>query len=129
MANDVTPTERQAFDRLLTLANIDCRSNPGRVVHGYARALTSDLGGDANLSTAQQMLVQRCSLLAALCTHTEATLLLGRAVNMRDYIDMASTLRRLLTTLSPNLRRVPKNITPSVAEYLSHKAKQVEGEL
>jgi hypothetical protein len=115
MSNDLTATERLAFDRLLTLADVDCRRSPGRSLLRYARALASDLGGD--LSVSQQMLVQRASLLAMLCGHTEAEILLGRPVSMGDYINMASTLRRLLTTLSPNLRRVPKDITPDPLDY------------
>jgi hypothetical protein len=114
MANDVTVTERTAFDRLLTLADVDCRKGPGRWVRHQARALASDLGGD--LSTAQMMLVQRCALLAALCSHSEAAILLGDPVSLPDYLSMASTLRRLLTTLQPNLKRIPRDVTPTLSE-------------
>jgi hypothetical protein len=115
MSNDLTATERLAFDRLLSLADVDCRRSPGRSLLRYARALASDLGGD--LSVSQQMLVQRASLLAMLCGHTEAEILLGRPVSIGDYVQMASTLRRLLTTLSPSLRRVPRDITPDPLDY------------
>jgi hypothetical protein len=115
MPNDVTATERTAFDQLLTLANVDCRKAPVRAMLRHARALASDLGND--LSVGQQMLVQRAALLAMLCGHTEAEILLGRPVSINDYLQMTSTLRRLLTTLSPNLRRVPKDITPDPLDY------------
>jgi hypothetical protein len=107
--NDITPIERVAFQQLLTLADVDCRGGPGRSMLRCARALASDLGND--LSVAQQMLVQRASLLSLLCTHAESSFLLGRQdVPLADYVSMASTLRRLLTTLSPNLKRVPREV-------------------
>lgn len=115
LPNDITATERAAFERLLTMADVDCRKGPGRSVLRYARALSSDLGRD--LSVAQMMLVQRASLLAVLCGHTEAAIMLGRPVSVGDYLQMTSTLRRLLTTLSPSLRRVPKDITPDPLDY------------
>jgi hypothetical protein len=115
LPSDITATERVAFERLLTMADVDCRKGPGRSVLRYARALSSDLGRD--LSVAQMMLVQRASLLAVLCGHTEAAIMLGRPVSVGDYLQMTSTLRRLLTTLSPSLRRVPKDITPDPLVY------------
>ena len=65
------------------------------------------------------MLVQRASLLALLCGHTEAQIMLGHPVSVSDYLQMASTLRRLLTTLSPSLKRLPKDITPTLADILN----------
>jgi hypothetical protein len=115
LPSDITATERVAFERLLTMADVDCRKGPGRSVLRYARALSSDLGGD--LSIAQQMLVQRASLLAMLCGHAEAEILLGMPVSVSDYLQMASTLRRLLTTLSPSLKRIPRDITPDPLDY------------
>ena len=119
LPNDITATERAAFERLLTMADVDCRKGPGRSVLRYARALSSDLGRD--LSVAQMMLVQRASLLAVLCGHTEAAIMLGRPVSVGDYLQMTSTLRRLLTTLSPSLRRVPKDITPDPLDYAAER--------
>jgi hypothetical protein len=113
MANDVTVTERVALDRLLTMADVDCRKGPGRRVRSLVRALAQDLAGD--LSTAQRMLVMRVALLEALCTHTEAAILLGQEVSLGDYLQMANTQRRLLQTLG--LKRVPKDITPDPLDY------------
>jgi hypothetical protein len=69
---------------LLTLADTDLRKGPGRALLRSARALASDLGGD--LSVGQQMLVQTASLLALLCQHTEAEILLGQPVSIADYL-------------------------------------------
>ena len=77
-------------------------------MRSLVRALAQDLASD--LSTAQRMLVMRVALLEALCTHTEAAILLGQEVSLGDYLQMANTQRRLLQTLG--LKRVPKDITP-----------------
>jgi hypothetical protein len=114
--SDITPTERVAFQQLLTMADVDCRGGPGRSMLRCARALAADLGND--LSVSQRMLVQRASLLSMLCGHAEASFLLGRQdVPLGDYVSMASTLRRILTTLSPSLKRVPRDITPDPLDY------------
>jgi hypothetical protein len=82
----------------------------------YARQLARDLGND--LSTAQQILVARAAFLAALCTHVEATILLGiKAAPLSDYLTMTTTLRRTLQALSPSLKRIPKDV--SLVEYLT----------
>jgi hypothetical protein len=107
--NDITPTERVAFQQLLTLADVDCRSGPGRSMLRCARALAADLGND--LSVSQRMLVQRSALLSLLCQDSEAKILLGMPVSLPDYVSMTATLRRLLTTLSPNLKRVPRDVS------------------
>ena len=113
MANDVTVTERVALDRLLTMADVDCRKGPGRRVRSLVRALARDLADD--LSVAQRMLVMRVALLEALCTHSEACILLGMEVSLPDYLQMANTQRRLLQTLG--IKRVPKDITPDPLTY------------
>jgi hypothetical protein len=122
MANDVTVTESVALDRLLTWADIDCRKGPGRRVRSLVRALTQDLAGD--LSTAQRMLVMRVALLEALCTHSEACILLGQEVSLGDYLQMANTQRRLLQTLG--IKRVPKDITPDPLDYAREHSEAAE---
>ena len=70
------------------------------------------------------MLVARCAVLASLCTDLEARALIGNAINVPDYINMAATLARLLRMLG--LRRVPKEVE-SLSVYLGNiDAKQSE---
>jgi hypothetical protein len=114
VSNDMTVTERVALDRLLTIADVDCRKGPGRRVRAIVRSLARDLADD--LSTAQRMMVMRVAMLEALCTNTEAAILLGQEVSIDDYLQMANTQRRLLQTLG--LRRVPKDVTPSLSDIL-----------
>ena len=113
MAQEATATEQQFTTgfQLLTMADVDARSNrTARQMKAVTRALSSDLGGD-DLPVAQRMLVQRVAMLSALCTHNEAILLNGGTVSISDYVSMTQTLARLLKLLSPGLRRVPREIT------------------
>ena len=100
MTDQVTPSE--AGFQLLTWS--DARRGPARRVRTLVHALERDLGDD--LPIAQKMLVQRCAVLASLCTHVEATLLNGGSINLTDYIGMTQTLARLLKLVG--LRRVPE---------------------
>jgi hypothetical protein len=116
MPQEITATEQQftAGFRLLTMADVDARKNrSARQVRAAARALSSDLGDD--LPVAQRMLVQRCAVLAALCSHSEATLLNGGTVSIPDYVSMTATLSRLLRTLG--LKRVPREVIPDPLTY------------
>jgi hypothetical protein len=126
MSTDVTPVERQfvpGFGELLTARDVDYRKGAPRQINAVTRALTSDLGGD--LSVAQRLLVQRTAVLQALLEHAEAGFLTGRPhVALGDYVSMVAAQTRILRVLGT--KRVPKDVTPSVAEYLAHKAKQIE---
>jgi hypothetical protein len=70
------------------------------------------------------MLVQRVVMLEALCTHTEAAILLGQDVSLSDYLQMAATQRRLLQTLG--LKRVPKDVTLDPLEYARERDEAAE---
>jgi hypothetical protein len=63
-------------------------------------------------------------MLEALCTHTEAAILLGQDVSLSDYLSMISTQRRLLQTLG--LKRVPKDITPDPLDYAREHSEAAE---
>ena len=55
------------------------------------------------------MLVQRCAVLATLCTHSEVVLFNGGAINISDYLGMTTTLARLLKLLG--IRRIAREVT------------------
>ena len=125
MATDVTTTERQfivGFGKLLTMADVDARGGVPRKLRALSRTLARELGED--LPLAQMMLVQRVVMLEALCTHTEAAILLGQDVSLSDYLSMISTQRRLLQTLG--LKRVPKDITPDPLDYAREHSEAAE---
>jgi hypothetical protein len=114
---DVTQTERQfvnGYGKLLSQSDVDARGGVPRKLRALVRALARDLGDD--LPLAQMMLLQRVAMIEALCTHSEAALLLGQDVSLNDYLQMVSTQRRLLQTLG--LKRVPKDVSPTLADII-----------
>jgi hypothetical protein len=89
-------------DRVLIAENRWCRFLRFDPCHRLLNRGAAAAPGVDRSCQAQMMLVQRASLLAVLCGHTEAAIMLGRPVSVDDYLQMTSTLRRLLTTLSPS---------------------------
>jgi hypothetical protein len=121
MANAITVPEREFADglmRVLSLRDVDCRKGPTRVLLARARRLARDLGGD--LSEAQQELVKRFSVLSTLLEHFEARLLLGERVSVSEYVELLNAQRRIIATLGT--RRVPRDVTPSLADILNEAA-------
>src|SRR5262245_14871292 len=97
MTEHITSIEAQFGTAFELLTWKDARGGPARRVRAVVQALERDLGDD--LPVAQRMLVQRCAVLASLCTHLEAQLLNGGSVSIPDYVSMTATLSRLLRTL------------------------------
>lgn len=119
MARDVTATEAAYtahVEQLLSLSDADCRRIPVRKVRALGRALKRDLGDD--LSTAQEQLVLRASVLGTLLENCEARLLLGQQVQLSEYLEMANTQKRMLAALG--LKRVPIDITDPLAYARDH---------
>ena len=78
----------------------------------------SDLGGANTLSEAQASLVRRVATIEIELEQLEGKLSKGEAVDLDAYTRAAGHLRRILETLG--LQRVPRNVTPTVAEYVAH---------
>jgi hypothetical protein len=82
---------------------------------------TSDRGGADNLSSAERSIVRRCAVI-----ETELEMLemkfahLGQAgsEDLHLYQRTAANLRRLFQAIG--MKRRPKNVTPSVSEYVAH---------
>ena len=107
--------------RLLTLADLDRRTAAAKRARDLINSVTTDLGGDENLATGEKQIIQRASLLGVMAEDVETRWLLGEAVDPVILATLANAQRRLLEALG--LRRRPKNMTPSVAEYLEHISK------
>jgi hypothetical protein len=131
-SKDVTKTEAaftDGYSRLLTMTDLDYRRTSAMQIRTLTRALAKDLNLHDNPSVPQRMMLARCAMLDALCTHHEVALLLGRAIPLADYVQMAGTLRRLLLTLkAPGLRRVAKNINTGMSGLWRDELQQEQGE-
>jgi hypothetical protein len=112
--------------RLLS-KDIDLRSTRARRLRDLLAAHTADMGGEANISEAQKMCTRRVccmELQLELLEHTWASRedYAASHQEMQLYQRVANSVRRLLETLSPGLRRRPRDIGPkSLDEYLANR--------
>ena len=106
--------------KLVALSELDQRTSLARQARDLRAAITSDLGGD--LSAAQRILVTRAALLDAFCQASEARWLAGDGELDPSYPGCVSALRHVLGQLG--IKRVPRDATPSLSEYLKSKDAQ-----
>ena len=103
--------------RLLTLADLDHRTTAARRAHDLIESIHTDLGGVDRLATGEQQIVQRAALIGTMAEDVEARWLAGQSVDPNILCVLANAQRRLFEALG--LSRRSKNVTPSVAEYVS----------
>jgi hypothetical protein len=113
---DKTKVRQQV--RLLTLADLDKRTTAARRARELIDAIASDLGGD--LSTGEQQVAQRASLLGCMAESLETQWLLGEPVDTAVYCTIINAQRRALETVG--LKRRARDVgVPSLAQYLEQK--------
>jgi len=78
--------------------------------------IISDLGGADLLSEGQRQLARRCATIAIACERMEGEAALGKEINLDTYGTLTDRLGRALQRLG--LKRVPRDVTPSLADYL-----------
>jgi hypothetical protein len=109
---------RQGRARLLTLDHLDQRTAAARAARSLVDHLTSDLGGDDQLSAGERELVKRAALCGAIVADFEARWVAGQLVELGEYLAAVNVQRRVLATLG--LRRRARDVTPpSLREYLA----------
>src|SRR6516164_4525080 len=102
--------------RLLSLHDLDRRTAAYQRTVALIDAIEADAGGHDQLTTGQRQIVQRIALTCALAEHLEARWLSGEEIDPVLYCTLANAQKRLLESVG--LRRVPRDVTPSLAEYL-----------
>ena len=117
----VTETERAfsvGFTKLLCERDLDARRGTVRRIRDLARALSNEACPDG-ASIAQRLIIQRTAIIASLCSHLEASMLLGQGeFPIGDYLAMTTTLRRLLAALGDHrLKRQLKDFTIDPLDY------------
>jgi hypothetical protein len=112
------PQKEVGRKRLLTLDGLDQRTRAFQAVNKTIGAIEADLGGSDHLSYAERSLVQRCAILSAMLGDAEAAYLTGQAIDPANYCTLVNAFRRTLETVG--LKRVARDVTPSVAEYVAH---------
>ena len=99
---------RQGKKRLLTIDALDGRTAAAQSALKLIGTLSSDLGGDAQLSAQQRQLVTRAALTGAIVADFEARWVAGEPVPLGDYLAAVNTQRRVLATLG--LERCQKEV-------------------
>jgi hypothetical protein len=110
------------------LPGVDGRSPWVRRCKDVIAAHVADLGGVDNCSAAERSIIRRASTLTVELERLEARFATAGEANTADletYQRCANTMRRLLESVG--LRRRPRDVTPTLAEYLS--ARDAEQEI
>jgi len=110
---------RQGKARLLTLECLDQRTAAYHAAVALIASLTSDLGGDDQLSAGERELIRRAALCGAILADFEARWVAGQEVALADYLSAVNVQRRVLATLG--LRRRPRDVrVPSLEEIVTN---------
>ena len=102
------------------LDGIDGRSREARRFRDVLGEIVSDLGGADHLSEGQRQLARRCAMLAVECEKIEALGVAGEAIDLDCYGQLTDRLGRAFQRLG--LKRVPRDVTPTLAKYLQRNA-------
>jgi hypothetical protein len=79
-------------------------------------AFIADQGGVENCSEVKLGLVRRLAAASVLAEALEVKAIAGEPIDVSEFCNLASTTVRLSQRLGIN--RVPKNVTPTLKEYL-----------
>ena len=105
----------------LWLDNKDKRGPVARRFRDLVLAVTSDLGGEAELSEGQRQIIRRIASLSVWCESEEAKMAAGMKIDINEFQRTANSLRRLVESLG--IERKAKTI-PSLAEYMEKKRRE-----
>jgi hypothetical protein len=115
----VTPAEKPAKGqvKLLTLGDLDGRTNAAKAARGMIAGIESDLGGGDRLSTGERILAARAGVAAAMIEDAEAKWLSGRPIDPNSYATLVNVLGRTLRTLG--LQRRPADTALDLSTYVA----------
>jgi hypothetical protein len=105
--------------RLTTLAELDGRTIAAKQAHATISAIESDLGGAENITTAKRQIIESAAVTSAMVADLGSRWLAGEQIDLALFCTLGNAQRRLFETIG--FSRVPKNVTPSVSEYLAQK--------
>ena len=98
------------------LAGIDQRLAIARRYRDLIAAVLADCGGIERCSEAKVSLIRRFAAQCCMAEKLEAALVNNQPVDIAEHSLLASTLVRIAQRIG--ISRVPKNVMPTLAEYL-----------
>jgi hypothetical protein len=102
------------------LRDVDGRSPLYRRYRDIANAILADQAGVEQCSEARKQLIRRFAAAAVLAEQLEARLARGEDIDINEHATLSSTQVRLAARIG--IDRVPKDVTPSLSEYLARYA-------
>jgi hypothetical protein len=102
----------------LFLPGVDGRSAIARRARDIFDAICRDLGGHDQLSEAQTQLVRRAAMISIECEQMESRSAAGEGIDLDLFGKLTDRLGRTLQRLG--IKRTPRDVTPSVADYVAH---------
>jgi hypothetical protein len=102
----------------LFLPGVDGRSAIARRARDIFDAFCRDLGGHDQLSEAQTQLVRRAAMISIKCEEMESHGAQGEQIDLDVFGKLTDRLGRTLQRLG--IKRVPRDVTPSVSDYIKH---------
>jgi hypothetical protein len=102
----------------LTREALDGRSNAAKTFDKIVCGVENDLGGRDQLSTVQAALIAAFAGATIHVNQMNALLLIGQAIDLADHAAAISAMVRVASRLGT--ARLPKNVTPSVQDYVRH---------
>ena len=104
------------------LPNVDGRSIIARRFRDIVNAMIADHGGADQCSESRIQLIRRFAAAAVLAEQMEAVLAQGNSIDIREHALLCSTMVRIARQIG--IKRIPRNVTPTLVDYLELKAKQ-----
>jgi hypothetical protein len=101
------------------LPGVDGRSPVYRRYRQLVAALAADQGGTDTLSAARAQLIRRFAAASVLAEQMETRLASGAPIDISEHALLCSSLVRLGQRIGID-RRVIRDVTPSVADYVAH---------
>jgi hypothetical protein len=102
------PKGRGDRARLLSFEDLDKRRRSAQLVLQVEAQIEADLGGD--LTEVERQLVRRAAILGAVLEDAESRWIEGQPLNLADYCNATSTLKRICQVIGITRRARPINL-------------------
>jgi len=107
--------------KLATLDQLDGRTIAAKRARDTISAIEADLGGAENLTTSMRQIIESAAVTSVMVADLGSRWLSGEQIDLALFCTLGNAQRRLFETIG--LSRVPKNVTPTLAQYLEAKKK------
>ena len=108
------------------LPYVDGRSTLARRYRDIASQLAVDQGGADRLGEARLHLIRRFAACACIAEQLEARLANGEQIDISEHAQLCSSLVRIASRIG--IDRIPREVAPSLSEYLRRHELEVEAE-